>query len=275
MRKNPTYTHLFVTIRLLIFSKKSHVYSHLYFYSFLSFHEARLYFCSCSHSPICNILILGLTSFYSFTQIQNFLVALLISIKIDKKFPPILLFSPIRLHISFSENFPPKYTFILLFSPIFLILFKEFSHLCFYSELSSIRNSRVHAWSDDHFNWNSLASIMIQEVCSSRLESFSSNNKQRIFLAPSWVFSAWHPQFLALLRNTWLLCSIFACNAARTTDAQWSLFSSKSQTLGLGQTNWADKFLGLWGIFGQFISIHFGAMSPLSMFSINQPLTKN
>ena len=35
MRKNPTYTHLFGTIRLLIFSKKSHlcVYSVLYFYS--------------------------------------------------------------------------------------------------------------------------------------------------------------------------------------------------------------------------------------------------
>ena len=32
--KNPTYTHLFRTIRLLIFSKKSHlyVYSHLHFY---------------------------------------------------------------------------------------------------------------------------------------------------------------------------------------------------------------------------------------------------
>ena len=108
------------------------------------------------------ILILGLTSFYSFTQSQNFWVALLISIKIDKNF-----------HLYFYSVL-----FVLLFSPIFLILFKEFY---FYSELSSIRNSRVHAWSDDHFNWNSLASIMIQEVCSSRLESFSSNNKQRIF----------------------------------------------------------------------------------------------
>ena len=39
-RKIPTYTHLFGTIRLLIFIKKSHlyVYSHLYFYSFLNFH---------------------------------------------------------------------------------------------------------------------------------------------------------------------------------------------------------------------------------------------
>ena len=30
---------------------------------------------------------------------------------------------------------------------------------------------------------------------------------------------------------------------------------------------WADKF---WGIFGQFISTHFGTVNPLSMFSINQ-----
>ena len=49
-------------------------------------------------------------------------------------------------------------------------------------------------------------------------------------------------------------------------------FSSKSQTFGLGQTIWADKFWGILGIFGQFISTHFGTVSPLSMFSINQPL---
>ena len=41
--------------------------------------------------------------------------------------------------ISFLENFPP----ILLFSPIRLLFFNEFSHLYFYSEPSSIRNSRV------------------------------------------------------------------------------------------------------------------------------------
>ena len=49
-------------------------------------------------------------------------------------------------------------------------------------------------------------------------------------------------------------------------------FSLKSQTFGLGQTTWADKFWGIWGIFGQTISTHFGTVSPLSMFSINQPL---
>jgi hypothetical protein len=35
---------------------------------------------------------------------------------------------------------------------------------------------------------------------------------------------------------------------------------------------WADKFLGIWCIFGQTISTHFGIVSPLSMFSIIQPL---
>ena len=36
-----------------------------------------------------------------------------------------------------------------------------------------------------------------------------------------------------------------AFSIARTTDAQWSLFSLKCRTFGLGQTNWTDKF---WGI---------------------------
>ena len=36
---------------------------------------------------------------------------------------------------------------------------------------------------------------------------------------------------------------------------------------------WIDKSWGIWGIFGRFISTHdFGTVSPLSMFSINQPL---
>ena len=37
---------------------------------------------------------------------------------------------------------------------------------------------------------------------------------------------------------------------------------------GLGQTIWADTFWGILVIFGQFISTHFGTVSPLSMFSI-------
>ena len=53
----------------------------------------------------------------------------------------------------------------------------------------------------------------------------------------------------------------------RTTDTQ-----RKSQTFGLGQTNWADNFWGISGIFGRTIRTHFGIVSPLSMFSINEPL---
>ena len=41
---------------------------------------------------------------------------------------------------------------------------------------------------------------------------------------------------------------------------------------GLGQTIWTDKFWGIWGIFGRFISKHFGTESSLFMFSINQPI---
>jgi hypothetical protein len=40
---------------------------------------------------------------------------------------------------------------------------------------------------------------------------------------------------------------------------------------------WADNlgryiFFGIWGTFGGFISTHFGTVSPLSMFSIDQQL---
>ena len=48
-------------------------------------------------------------------------------------------------------------------------------------------------------------------------------------------------------------------------------FSLKLQTFGFGQTDWADKVWGIWGIFGRFISTHFfGNVNHL--FSNNQPL---
>ena len=39
-----------------------------------------------------------------------------------------------------------------------------------------------------------------------------------------------------------------------TMEAQRSPFLMISHTFGLGQTNWADKFWGIWGIFGQIFS---------------------
>ena len=49
-------------------------------------------------------------------------------------------------------------------------------------------------------------------------------------------------------------------------------FFIEIQIFGHGQTNRADKFWSIWGIFGQTISTQFGTVSPLSMFSIIQPL---
>jgi hypothetical protein len=46
----------------------------------------------------------------------------------------------------------------------------------------------------------------------------------------------------------------------------------KSQTSGLGQTNWADKFWDIWGIFSQTIRTHISTVSLLSMFFNIQPL---
>ena len=58
------------------------------------------------------------------------------------------------------------------------------------------------------------------------------------------------------------------------TSSRFTIFSFcslKSKNIGLGQTNWADKFWGICNIFGQTISSHFGSMSSLSMFCIIQP----
>ena len=41
---------------------------------------------------------------------------------------------------------------------------------------------------------------------------------------------------------------------------------------GLGRQFGQISFWSIWGIFGRFISTHFGTVSPLYMFSIIQPL---
>ena len=42
-------------------------------------------------------------------------------------------------------------------------------------------------------------------------------------------------------------------------------FFLEIQNFWAWQTNWADRFWGIWVIFGQAISTHFGTVSPLSM----------
>ena len=49
-------------------------------------------------------------------------------------------------------------------------------------------------------------------------------------------------------------------------------FFSEIPKYGLGQTIWMNNCWGIWGIFAQFISTHFGTVSPLSMFFFNQSL---
>ena len=60
----------------------------------------------------------------------------------------------------------------------------------------------------------------------------------------------------------------------RSTDHGRSMkpFFIEIPNFEIGQTNWADKFLGILGIFGGTIITHFVRVSPLSMFSIIQPL---
>ena len=55
-----------------------------------------------------------------------------------------------------------------------------------------------------------------------------------------------------------------ACSYARTTDApNEAYFHQNPKLLG--------RQFGHWVIFGRFISTHFGTVSPLSIFSSNQP----
>ena len=86
-----------------------------------------------------------------------------------------------------------------------------------------------------------------------------------------WIHTLLHISTYVLTKY---LCTKYLLNywylLTRTTDAQWSFFHQNPKLLGLDrQFGRADKF---WGIFGQFISTHFGAVGVSSMFSINQPL---
>jgi hypothetical protein len=49
-------------------------------------------------------------------------------------------------------------------------------------------------------------------------------------------------------------------------------FFIEIQNFWASAKNRADKFWSIWDIFGQTISTHFGTVSPLSKFSIIQPL---
>ena len=56
---------------------------------------------------------------------------------------------------------------------------------------------------------------------------------------------------------------------ARTTDTQREIFLSKISNFWALADKLDQKFWGIWGTFGRFISTHFGTVSLLSMFSID------
>ena len=144
MKKNPTYTPLFGTIRLLIFRKNSHlyVYSRLYFYSFLYFYCYRKAIVATffmNSTIICDPNPMHYEFWWEIGKNSSiFVMQLTWSYSLLQKFPT-YTFIQSYTFISFPENFLP----IRLFSPILLLIFKEISHLFFYSDSSSIRNSRV------------------------------------------------------------------------------------------------------------------------------------
>ena len=53
-------------------------------------------------------------------------------------------------------------------------------------------------------------------------------------------------------------------NGLRTHNE--GFFHLNPKLLGLSRQFWANEFSSIWGIFGRFISTHFGTVSPLSMF---------
>ena len=83
------------------------------------------------------------------------------------------------------------------------------------------------------------------------------------------------------ISNQFFLCKVkaeyawlqpFESLISRTMDTQREFFFENPKLLGLGRQI-VPKISGAFGgIFGWFISTHFGNVSPLSMFSNNQPL---
>ena len=51
------------------------------------------------------------------------------------------------------------------------------------------------------------------------------------------------------------LVPIVVAETAQPQNTERAFFR-KPQTFGLGQTNWAENFGGIWGIFGRFISAY-------------------
>ena len=144
------------TGRLLENEKKSHLYALIWDYSFINFEQKvppiRLF--PPIHLNIFELfhcLIFGITNYYAKVLIHSLKVGVFwVALNTDyyisrhklienKKKSRLYTLIWDYSFINFQQKVPP----IRLFSPIFLLIFKEFSHLYSYSDPSSIRNSRV------------------------------------------------------------------------------------------------------------------------------------
>ena len=105
------------------------LYSHLYFHSFLLF----------LHLPICNSIVVKEIQILWYRKFKHKVIPK------ERKCPPVL-YSDLYVYclLAFQKN---SHLYIFFQSYTFII-FKEISHPYFYSELSSIRNSRVFRHKD-------------------------------------------------------------------------------------------------------------------------------
>ena len=81
-----------------------------------------------------------------------------------------------------------------------------------------------------------------------------------LYIVVFWTRSLLH--YLAYTYGLW--------HGLRTPNE--AFFHGNPKLLGSGRQFGQISFLGIWGIFGQYISTHFSTVSPLSIFSINPPL---
>ena len=140
---------------------------------------------------------------------------------------------------------------------------------------SSVVFSLVWSWDECHMTWFTVARILLIE-----------NTYYALFLPHlkgKGIRFAWNTTvnaFLTVIRYCWSMVApkqtqkvylvyrsfVMVCN----TDYGRPMkpFFIEIQNFWLGQTNRSNKPWGIWGI----SSLHFGTTSPLSMFSIIQPL---
>ena len=87
---------------------------------------------------------------------------------------------------------------------------------------------------------NVFSSHPFEQICSYKLHSWMA------YFLHEQMQHAFQVSVLRTTIVTSLQMGDYVLHKPRTTDARWSLFSSKSQTFELGQTNWVKKCRSFW-----------------------------